>query len=228
YAVEIGAPAGREECASLTTESPIFLPACSGPRRAVEEDAKRSAAEGGGEEATCTARDERRYPPPPSPPMFTPMGRRGSRRCGDHKVQIPWIATRDLTRIRNSLAVGVRLVGPNGKPILWVDDDDDWETTPEPESPGNCREQEKGERAATGRSAEAPPASEKQAVVGSSEIKIKISKKQMEELLRQVDEKGLSIEKVLADLVVIGEVCLESRDDGHWRPNLQSIPEVSE
>ncbi|CAL9117360.1 hypothetical protein MUK42_04311 [Musa troglodytarum] len=113
------------------------------------------------------------------------------------------------------------------KPILWVDDDD-WET-PEPESPVHCREQEKAERAATGRSAEPPPAKEKQAAVGSSEIKIKIkiSKKQMEELLRQVDEKGLSIERVLADLVVIGEVCLGSRD-GHWRPNLQSIPEVSE
>ncbi|RRT39765.1 hypothetical protein B296_00058335 [Ensete ventricosum] len=108
------------------------------------------------------------------------------------------------------------------KPILWVDEEEEeeWEAA-EPPSPAHCREEEKTERVAA---ASATPAAEEE---GSTEIKIKIkiSKKQLEELLHQADEKGLPLNKVLADIVAMGGVCTPNRDR-RWRPNLQSIPEV--
>ncbi|KAL0302038.1 UNVERIFIED_CONTAM: hypothetical protein Sradi_6480600 [Sesamum radiatum] len=51
-------------------------------------------------------------------------------------------------------------------------------------------------------------------------VKIKISKQQLEQLLKNADDRGLSAEQVLAELMSAG--------DGYqrpWRPALQSIPE---
>ncbi|OAY67222.1 uncharacterized protein LOC109715048 [Ananas comosus] len=61
----------------------------------------------------------------------------------------------------------------------------------------------------------------------TTEVKIKITKKQLQELLTQIDEKGLPIQKVLAELISMSE-SYRLRDDQHWRPVLQSIPEVAE
>lgn len=62
--------------------------------------------------------------------------------------------------------------------------------------------------------------------VSSTEVKIKISKKQLEELLGTVDIQGMSIEQLLSGLMNA------SSDDHHlrhrqWKPVLQSIPEVN-
>ncbi|KAG9454047.1 hypothetical protein H6P81_006951 [Aristolochia fimbriata] len=60
--------------------------------------------------------------------------------------------------------------------------------------------------------------------VPSTEVKIKISKKQLEELLGRADVQGMSIEQILAQLISVdGELQLRHR---HWKPALQSIPEI--
>nr|GEZ76143.1 hypothetical protein [Tanacetum cinerariifolium] len=56
-----------------------------------------------------------------------------------------------------------------------------------------------------------------------TEIKIKISKKQLEKLLGSADVKGLTTQQVLAKLMNVSD-----RVESHqraWRPALQSIPE---
>ncbi|XP_058099667.1 uncharacterized protein LOC131244011 [Magnolia sinica] len=59
----------------------------------------------------------------------------------------------------------------------------------------------------------------------STEVKIKITKKELEELLGKLDIQGMSIEKVLTQLMDAGGEChLRHRS---WRPALQSIPEVN-
>lgn len=60
---------------------------------------------------------------------------------------------------------------------------------------------------------------------GPTEVKIKITKKQLEELLGKVDLQGLSVQQVLAQLINVSD-----RYEMHnrpWRPALQSIPEVN-
>ncbi|AES70330.1 hypothetical protein MtrunA17_Chr3g0098821 [Medicago truncatula] len=58
----------------------------------------------------------------------------------------------------------------------------------------------------------------------TTEVKIKITKKQLEELLSKVDMRELRVEQVLAQLM--------NHSNGYqslqrsWRPALQSIPEV--
>ncbi|KAK9269414.1 hypothetical protein L1049_001187 [Liquidambar formosana] len=57
------------------------------------------------------------------------------------------------------------------------------------------------------------------------EVKIKITKKQLEELLGKVDVQGLSVQQVLAQLMSVSD-----RYESHqrsWRPALKSIPEVN-
>lgn len=59
----------------------------------------------------------------------------------------------------------------------------------------------------------------------ATEVKIKITKKQLEELLGKVDLKELSVQQVLAQLINVSD-----RFNSHprsWRPALQSIPEVN-
>ncbi|KAJ0102505.1 hypothetical protein Patl1_04200 [Pistacia atlantica] len=60
---------------------------------------------------------------------------------------------------------------------------------------------------------------------GTTEVKIKITKKQLEELLGKVDVKELSVQQVLVQLMNVSD-----RYESHhrsWRPALQSIPEVN-
>ncbi|KDP39125.1 hypothetical protein JCGZ_00882 [Jatropha curcas] len=59
----------------------------------------------------------------------------------------------------------------------------------------------------------------------STEVKIKISKKQLQELLGRIDTKELSLEQVLGQLMK--DVSSDPYDTHQrsWRPNLQSIPE---
>lgn len=96
------------------------------------------------------------------------------------------------------------------KPVTWVDDDDydDWGFATRKLS------RKHQEQAATVDTEEKMKTAEK-----STEIRIKISKKQLEELLKQVNAEGLPLLEVLAG---IGEI------ERHWRPKLQSIPEVAE
>ncbi|WOL04928.1 hypothetical protein Cni_G13651 [Canna indica] len=98
------------------------------------------------------------------------------------------------------------------KPVTWVDDEeDDWASS--------YRKQE-----------------EEEGINGSgtstTEIKIKISKKQLEELLRQVDSERLPLRRALADLVSSGgeswDMLNHHDQEGHWKPELKSIPEVPE
>ncbi|KAF8409556.1 hypothetical protein HHK36_005634 [Tetracentron sinense] len=66
---------------------------------------------------------------------------------------------------------------------------------------------------------------EKKGISPSTEVKIKITKKQLEELLGRVDVKGLSIEQVLAQLMSVSYQYKSQQRP--WRPALYSIPELN-
>ncbi|KAI5007439.1 uncharacterized protein LOC123440361 [Hordeum vulgare subsp. vulgare] len=68
---------------------------------------------------------------------------------------------------------------------------------------------------------------------GRVEVKIRVTKRQVQELLQQAarDGKGKrATEKVLADLINSGTVCYHDDHETrcHWRPSLQSITEADE
>ncbi|CAL9178176.1 unnamed protein product [Musa hybrid cultivar] len=94
------------------------------------------------------------------------------------------------------------------KPVTWVDDeDDDWGSM-ESSSPKHYKRQRKA----------GAEAAKEMASSGSTEIKIKISKKQLEKLLRQADDgEKLPLRRFIADLVSMGEFlrshCSYSRVD---------------
>ncbi|KAF3788239.1 hypothetical protein EJ110_NYTH21391 [Nymphaea thermarum] len=58
----------------------------------------------------------------------------------------------------------------------------------------------------------------------ATEVKIRITKKQLEELVR-VDMHGMSLEQLLKKAAALGAIAREVRHR-HWRPALQSIPEL--
>lgn len=58
-----------------------------------------------------------------------------------------------------------------------------------------------------------------------SEVKIKITKKQLEELLSKVDVQGKPVKEVLTQLLSLGDHGSEAQPRS-WRPALQSIPEA--
>ncbi|XP_068309795.1 uncharacterized protein [Pyrus communis] len=60
----------------------------------------------------------------------------------------------------------------------------------------------------------------------ATEVKIKITKKQWEELLGKVEFKQTSVEQVLAQLIRVSDG-YETQLQRSWRPALQSIPEVN-
>jgi len=64
----------------------------------------------------------------------------------------------------------------------------------------------------------------------SMEVKIKITKKQLEKYLlhdrRLLQEEGLSVHQALAQLVRLSAHCEAAQQRPGWRPRLQSIPEV--
>lgn len=62
----------------------------------------------------------------------------------------------------------------------------------------------------------------------ATEVKIKISRKQLQEMLRKVNNKELLIDEALSRLVSEA-AAVELKDihhnGHHWRPDLESIPE---
>ncbi|KAE8681021.1 LRR receptor-like serine/threonine-protein kinase GSO1-like [Hibiscus syriacus] len=58
------------------------------------------------------------------------------------------------------------------------------------------------------------------------EVKVKITRKQLVELLGRVDLKELSVQQVLAQLINVSHQ-YDQADQRSWRPALQSIPEVN-
>lgn len=60
------------------------------------------------------------------------------------------------------------------------------------------------------------------------EVKITISKKELEELVKKVNMQGLSLQEVLARMVRegSGHAAESPEHHRHWKPELQSIPEV--
>ncbi|XP_058099634.1 uncharacterized protein LOC131243986 [Magnolia sinica] len=65
----------------------------------------------------------------------------------------------------------------------------------------------------------------KNKTVSSTEVKIKVTKRQLEELLARFDIQGMSVEQVLTQLMNGGGDCHARHQS--WRPTLQSIPEVN-
>ncbi|XWS11216.1 hypothetical protein CRYUN_Cryun38cG0065200 [Craigia yunnanensis] len=61
--------------------------------------------------------------------------------------------------------------------------------------------------------------------ITTHEVKVKITKKQLEELLGKVDVKELSVQQVLAQLINVSNQY--ETNQRSWRPALQSIPEVN-
>ncbi|XP_042410735.1 uncharacterized protein LOC122000390 [Zingiber officinale] len=102
------------------------------------------------------------------------------------------------------------------RPVTWVDDEEDgWGVT---ESLLSVKLQEE----------EAASRNAKKKVERSTDvrIRIRISKKQLEELLHQADVQGLPLCRVLAGLV--GKPVRLEEMEKHWRPKLLTIPEVAE
>ncbi|KAK1667850.1 hypothetical protein QYE76_056009 [Lolium multiflorum] len=63
------------------------------------------------------------------------------------------------------------------------------------------------------------------------EVKIRVTKRQVQELLQKagLDGMGAWTEQVLAELINSGTVCCDQPEArGHWRPSLQSISEGEE
>ncbi|KAG8386129.1 hypothetical protein BUALT_Bualt03G0116900 [Buddleja alternifolia] len=60
-------------------------------------------------------------------------------------------------------------------------------------------------------------------LAGGTEVKIKVSKKQLEQLLIKADSEGLTVQEVLARLMDVGDQFEAHRRS--WSPDLQSIPE---
>ncbi|WCJ32919.1 hypothetical protein M5689_014314 [Euphorbia peplus] len=58
----------------------------------------------------------------------------------------------------------------------------------------------------------------------NKEVKVKISKQQLAELLGRVDMNELSVQQVLAELMNITDSVV-SDHNRPWKPNLQTIPE---
>ncbi|OIW16349.1 hypothetical protein TanjilG_19065 [Lupinus angustifolius] len=61
----------------------------------------------------------------------------------------------------------------------------------------------------------------------TTEVKIKITKKQLEELLVKMDMKELRVEQVLDHLMEIAHNSEYNSLHQPWKPALQSIPEVN-
>lgn len=60
----------------------------------------------------------------------------------------------------------------------------------------------------------------------TTELKIRITKRDLEKLLRKVDVEELPVTELLSELIDIGDA-FESTHRRSWQPSLQSIPEVN-
>ncbi|KAG5246746.1 hypothetical protein OIU76_028991 [Salix suchowensis] len=60
------------------------------------------------------------------------------------------------------------------------------------------------------------------------EVKIRVTKRELEEIMARVNLQGFSMEQVLARLVNSADLNFEmDLNHKHWKPALQSIPEVN-
>ncbi|XP_062188045.1 uncharacterized protein LOC133891345 [Phragmites australis] len=64
----------------------------------------------------------------------------------------------------------------------------------------------------------------------ATEVKIRITRKQLEELLRRVDhgkQGGVPVREVISELLCVASTSsnFRHRGEGQWRPSTQSIPE---
>ncbi|KAG6532718.1 uncharacterized protein LOC122040759 [Zingiber officinale] len=115
------------------------------------------------------------------------------------------------------------------RPATWVDEEDEWES----QSPSWRHErQREGRISLLNRSEEEVEEENRRKRTATTKIKIKVSKKQLEELLHQVNgDRPVAFRRILAELASESwrEARREQEDQaGHWRPELQSIPEVPE
>ncbi|CAL5086450.1 unnamed protein product [Urochloa decumbens] len=90
------------------------------------------------------------------------------------------------------------------------------------------KEEEEAPRKAKGESAPAAGAA------APTEVKIRITRKQLEELLRRVEggkesgDGGVPVRDVISELLYVASTSSNFRhreEEGQWRPSLQSIPE---
>ena len=72
------------------------------------------------------------------------------------------------------------------------------------------------------------------APAATTEVKIRITRKQLEELLRRVEDGkhgggggGVPVLEVISDLLCVASTSsnFRHREEGQWRPSLQTIPE---
>lgn len=70
-----------------------------------------------------------------------------------------------------------------------------------------------------------PPSTTATSATKTTEVKIKITKKQLEELLGKVEVQGLSVHQLLDQLMSASDRFVAQQRS--WRPALQSIPEIN-
>ncbi|CAN1159792.1 hypothetical protein LINPERPRIM_LOCUS22088 [Linum perenne] len=111
------------------------------------------------------------------------------------------------------------------------DDGDDWELLPL----HNNHETVLFDAASSDKNRLLPVSSTSSLSSGREQVKIKVSKRELEELISRVDTQGLSSERILARLILSGSCddklrrfLLQDDDDDRrcWKPVLQTIPEV--
>ncbi|KAG2637334.1 uncharacterized protein LOC120658946 [Panicum virgatum] len=90
-------------------------------------------------------------------------------------------------------------------------------------------EEEVGRKEEEARKGESAPAA---GAAATTEVKIRITRKQLEELLRRVEDgkesgDGVPARDVVSELLIVASTSsnFRHRDEGQWRPSLQSIPE---
>ncbi|KAJ1700923.1 hypothetical protein LUZ63_000702 [Rhynchospora breviuscula] len=123
--------------------------------------------------------------------------------------------------------------------VSWVDDGE-WDFL-EDESPEHCPEPPKFQEHAQPQATTSTKSIDEQdqkkpaevlsaaATKSTHEVRIKITKKQLAELLEQAESKGLPVQDVLASLLETGKPHRVKHRIGQcWRPALQSIPEIVE
>jgi len=90
-------------------------------------------------------------------------------------------------------------------------------------------EEEVGRKEEEARKGESAPAA---GAAETTEVKIRITRKQLEELLRRVENgkesgDGVPARDVVSELLIVASTSsnFRHREEGQWRPSLQSIPE---
>ncbi|KAL4336020.1 hypothetical protein GQ457_07G013490 [Hibiscus cannabinus] len=105
---------------------------------------------------------------------------------------------------------------------------DDWGTSTADD--GRTRTEEKGLVRNRQKDGSITASSAAAAAATTHAVKVKITKKQLEELLGMVDVNELTVQQVLAQLINVSSTSNQSDiqpNQRSWRPKLQSIPELN-